>query len=123
MEFYSLHQKWTDEYGEMDNYSCFKNDSFDVIVGYYSSIKNAFEEKTRLEKFRNDLKRVYDKCRNCPIHSLTKRKYNNKPSKISDYCNHYNLMVDGNDISCSFCKKYDPFMDYEYYVRQIKTED
>lgn len=75
-------------------------DSYDYIVGTYLNKGKAEKFREHIIKENEKEYKKYKRCSKCPIWGLTKRKYNNKPNILSDYCNHSDVEFDGNEIDC-----------------------
>lgn len=128
MRVYVLHKKYTDEdssfFDDDDDYHPLMADySYDEVVDYYKSEEKCKEEKEKLEINRKKERAKWEKCCACPIQRLTKRKYNNNPKIISEYCESYNLFYKGNEVSCSLQYPYNIPMDEEYYIEEINAID
>lgn len=125
MRFYALHKKYVDEnyFYREECESLFDDRSYDEIINHYKSKSKCLDDKKTLEEKRDKEKSKFTQCACCPIHDLTKRKYNNNPKKISGYCANYNIYYEGNSISCTFSYPYTISMDEKYYIEEINTID
>ena len=103
---------YTDDYEEIEK---------DITVKYVSSLEKVNEFLSDIDKRNKEIQS--SPCMKCPIWNLTKRKYNNNPSLISDYCKESDIAFNGNTICCKNLLIKEMKMDFnEYYYEEIEVE-
>lgn len=116
MKIYLLFEKYSDE--EEMNYN------YPQLIKAFSSEEKAKKEKARLESIENALRKRRDECSLCPIHKLTKRKFNNPINKqaVISYCERGNLApkFEGNYVWCDAIFHH---IDKEYYINYLEVEE
>jgi hypothetical protein len=93
----------------------------DRTVKYVSSLEKVKEFLSDIDKRNKEIES--SPCMKCPVWNLTKRKYNNNPSLISDYCKESDIDFNGNTICCKKLLIKEMEMDFnEYYYEEIEVE-
>lgn len=94
------------------------------LIKAYANEEKAKEEKLRLESIENALRKRRDECIFCPIHKLTKRKFNNPINKqaVISYCERGNFApkFEGNHVWCDGLFRH---IDKEYYINYLEVEE
>ena len=89
MKVYQIHK-----FGEYCGEACH------LAEKVYLHKDKAEAEKKKIEQSYKAQNANYEDCIACPIRYLTKRKYNNNPKIVSDYCKSFMPEIDGNYIDC-----------------------
>ena len=94
------------------------------LIKAYANEEKAKEEKLRFESIENALRKRRDECIFCPIHKLTKRKFNNPINKqaVTSYCERGNFTpkFEGNYVWCDALFHH---IDKEYYINCLEVEE
>ena len=116
MKIYLLFERYSDE--EEMNYN------YPQLIKAFSNEEKAKKEKVRLESIENALRKRRDECSLCPIHKLTKRKFNNPINKqaVISYCERGNFApkFHGNYVECTAIFYH---IDKEYYINYLEVEE
>ena len=106
--FYTTENDYEDTYEIEEN-----------TVKYVSSLEKVSEFLSDIIKRNKEIES--SPCMSCPMWKLTKRKYNNNPNLITDYCKESDIEFNGNIVCCKnlLIKE----TDYnEYYYEEIEVE-
>lgn len=94
------------------------------LLKAYANKEKAEQEKARLESLEKVLRKRRDECIFCPIHKLTKRKFNNPVNKqaVISYCERGNFTpkFHGNYVECTAIFYH---IDKEYYINYLEVEE
>lgn len=93
-------------------------DYFDMIVASFLSKDKAQDYIDKINREKQELGTIAEKCSKCPIWNTTKRKYNKNKDVLDKYCDKRQLVFIGNDVDCENFFFYD---DDSWYL--IKEEE
>lgn len=96
-------------------------DYYNIILASYLHKSKAQEHLNKLNKDKRIIEEEVNKCCNCPINHLTKRKYNKNKDIINNYCDKADIQFDDNYVDCGNILEYPYLWDEPYY--QIKEVD